>query len=68
MKKYEYKVIELSHYLDEQEISLQEYGAEGWELVSVTPAKFRPNPTFNAIAYMKREIGSDQTNSLPINY
>lgn len=66
MKKYEYKVIELSNYLDEQ--SLQEYGAEGWELVSVTPPAFNGRTMTTSKAYMKREIGSDQTNDLSINY
>lgn len=40
----------------------------GWKLVSVTPAAFTGGTMITAKAYLKREIGSDQTNNLPINY
>ena len=68
MKKYEYKVIEFRNSLDMQEHFLNEHGDEGWELVSVTPAAFTGGTMIASKAYMKREIGSDQTNPFPINY
>jgi len=68
MKKYEYKVIEFSNSIDMQNHFLNQCGDEGWELVSVTPAVYTGGTMIAAKAYMKREIGSDQTNPFPINY
>lgn len=48
MKQFEYKIVTLTKVCESE---LNELGAEGWELVSVTG-----NPAINAHYIFKREI------------
>lgn len=51
MTKWEYVTVPLLTHATKQ--ILDQWGAEGWELVSVIPG---PNSSDNLVAYMKRPL------------